>query len=245
MQIPSGAVDRAIFFVAVDASDLKTRETGLSSFTVYRSRNGGAATVYTTPTVAELSAGNMPGVYSLVIDEDTTLDAGHDTEEYCVHITQASMAPVTRVLELYRPKFTEGQTAAMASNAVTTVTTLTNAPADSSGVTTILAAVDTEVAAIKAKTDLIPASPAAVGSAMTLTSGERDAVATALLDLANGVESGKTLRQALRAMAAVLAGDVTGAGTATEVFKALGNAGTTRVTVPVDVDGNRTGVTHS
>ncbi|WP_230683988.1 hypothetical protein, partial [Streptococcus pneumoniae] len=48
---------------------------------------------------------------------------------------------------------------------------------------------DTEVAAIKAKTDNLPASPAAVGSAMTLTSGERDAVAAALLDLANGIET--------------------------------------------------------
>lgn len=41
--------------------------------------------------------------------------------------------------------------------------------------------IDTEVAAIKAKTDLLPASPAAVGSAMTLTSGERASVADALL----------------------------------------------------------------
>jgi hypothetical protein len=39
--------------------------------------------------------------------------------------------------------------------------------------------VDTVVDAIKLKTDLIPASPAAVGSAMTLTSGERDAIADA------------------------------------------------------------------
>jgi hypothetical protein len=41
--------------------------------------------------------------------------------------------------------------------------------------------VDTEVAAIKAKTDLIPASPAAVGSAMTLTSGERASIADTTL----------------------------------------------------------------
>jgi hypothetical protein len=102
-----------------------------------------------------------------------------------------------------------------------------------------------QAALIKAKTDNLPAAPAAVGSAMTLTSGERDAVAAALLDLANGVETGKSVRKALQAMAAVLAGDVTGAGTATELFKALGNAGTTRVTVPVDEDGNRTGVTVS
>jgi len=37
--------------------------------------------------------------------------------------------------------------------------------------------IDTEVAAIKAKTDNLPASPAAVGSPMTLTVGERTAIA--------------------------------------------------------------------
>lgn len=119
MRIPSGSTDRTLTFVAVDSTDLKTRKTGLSSFTVYRSRNGGAATIYTTPTVAELSAANMPGVYTLLLDEDTTLTAGHDDEEYVVHITQASMAPVTRSIDIYRPKFTEGQTGAMASNGVT------------------------------------------------------------------------------------------------------------------------------
>jgi hypothetical protein len=101
---------------------------------------------------------------------------------------------------------------------------------------------DTEVAAIKAKTDLIPASPAAVGSAMTLTSGERDSIAAALLDLANGVETGITVRQVQRALLAMLAGVVTGAGSGTEVFKNPGG-GTTRVTVTVDGSGNRSAIT--
>jgi hypothetical protein len=118
MRIPSGKTDQLIYFVAVDSTDLKTRETGLSSFTVYRSRNGGVATIYTTPTVAELSSANMPGVYSLVIDEDTTIGASSDSEEYCVHITQASMAPVTRSIELYRRDTTSGQTATVANGAI-------------------------------------------------------------------------------------------------------------------------------
>lgn len=63
---------------------------------------------------------------------------------------------------------------------------------------------DTEIAAIKAKTDNLPASPAAVGSAMALTSGERNSVADALLDrdMSTGTDSGsttvRTVRQALR-----------------------------------------------
>lgn len=102
MRIPSGKIDQLIYFVALDSSDRITRKTGLSSFTVYRSRNGGTATVYTTPTVAELSSSNMPGVYSLTVDEDTTIASGSDSEEYCVHIIATGMAPVTRTIEIYR-----------------------------------------------------------------------------------------------------------------------------------------------
>ncbi|RWE24977.1 hypothetical protein [Mesorhizobium sp.] len=116
MKIPSGKTDQKLFFVAVDSTDLKTRKTGLSSFTVYRSRNGGTATVYTTPTITELSAANMPGVYCLLIDEDTTIASTSDTEEMALHVTQASMAPVTRVVELYRPDVTSGRTLSVDAN---------------------------------------------------------------------------------------------------------------------------------
>jgi hypothetical protein len=118
-------------------------------------------------------------------------------------------------------------------------------------VAAILAAVDTEVAAIKAKTDNLPASPAATGDAMTLTSGERDSIAAALLDLANGVESGLTPRNALKLALAVLAGKVTGGGTGTELFKSADVSGgavqgtTTRATVTVDSSGNRSALTVS
>jgi hypothetical protein len=118
MRIPSGKTDQYIYFVAVDATDLKTRETGLTSFTVYRSRNGAAEVAYTTPTITEIDATNMPGVYALLIDEDTTIASTSDSEEYCVNITQASMAPVTRTIELYRRDTTSGQTATVASGIV-------------------------------------------------------------------------------------------------------------------------------
>ena len=138
MRIPSGKTDQLIFFVAVDSTDLKTRETGLTTFTVYRSRNGGAATIYTTPTVAELSAANMPGVYSLAIDEDTTIAAGSDSEEYCVHITQAAMAPVTRSIELYRRDTTTGRTLAVdaSSRALSDVDTIKTNPVVNGGTIT-------------------------------------------------------------------------------------------------------------
>lgn len=52
----------------------------------------------------------MPGVYELLVDEDTTIAAGNDSEEMVLHITHAGMAPVTRTIELYRPKITAGNT---------------------------------------------------------------------------------------------------------------------------------------
>lgn len=66
-------------------------------------------------------------------------------------------------------------------------------------VAAILAAVDTEVAAIKAKTDNLPASPAAVGSAMTLTSGERTSIADAILTRDWTAVSGAAARSLLNA----------------------------------------------
>lgn len=129
MRIPSGVTDQFIYFVAVDATDLKTRETGLTGFTVYRSRDGGAAAAYTTPTVNETDATNMPGVYELLLDEDMTIGTGNDSEEVCLHITHASMAPVTRVFELYRSKITAGETIGVSSGAVSNVTTTATATA--------------------------------------------------------------------------------------------------------------------
>lgn len=87
----------------------------------------------------------------------------------------------------------------------------------------------------------VDADAAAV--AVTLTSGERDAVAAALLDLSNGVETSVTVRQALRLMAAALGGVLSGAATTTVTVKAAANSGTTRVTATVDSNGNRSALT--
>jgi hypothetical protein len=79
---------------------------------------------------------------------------------------------------------------------------------------------------------------------VVLSSDTMNAIAAAILDLANGVENGVTLRQATRAVAAVIAGLIDDAGSGTETFKGIGQAadGTTRVTNTVDEDGNRTAI---
>lgn len=111
-RITSGTADQYAPFVAVDSTDGVTRETGLSSFTVYRKRENGSATAMTTPTVVEADATNMPGAYLLLLDEDTTIGSGNDNEVMTLHITATGMRPVTTAVEIYRPKITEGSTSA-------------------------------------------------------------------------------------------------------------------------------------
>lgn len=100
---------------------------------------------------------------------------------------------------------------------------------------------NSSITAIKAKTDNLPSSPAAVGSAMTLTSGERDSIADAYLDRSNAIETAITPRLAIRYIAAACAGTMSGGQTATEVFAGIGVA-TTRIIATVDSSGNRTGI---
>lgn len=117
LRMVAGVTDEVVTFVAVDATDLHTRETGLSSFTVYYSIGTGSATAMTSPTTAEKDGTNMPGVYTLLIDEGgmTTLPAGDDTVELTLHITHGNIDAVTRVIEIYRPETTAGETLTVGS----------------------------------------------------------------------------------------------------------------------------------
>jgi hypothetical protein len=108
---------------------------------------------------------------------------------------------------------------------------------DNATITAIAGFVDTEVAAIKLKTDLIPAAPAAVGDVPTAIQN-----ADALLDRAAGVETGLTPRQALRLFAAALLGKVSGAAANAPKFRDTGDT-KDRITATTDADGNRTSVT--
>jgi hypothetical protein len=77
-------------------------------------------------------------------------------------------------------------------------------------------------------------------SGVVLTSAERNSIAAALLDLANGVEAGFTPRQILRGIAAVLLGKSTQNG---NTFAAVDDS-KNRITGTVDANNNRTAVTR-
>lgn len=74
-----------------------------------------------------------------------------------------------------------------------------------------------------------------------LTAGERDSVADALLDRANGVETGRTLRQSARLWNAAAAGKSSGAATTTFKLRDQADA-KDRISATVDADGNRTAI---
>lgn len=101
---------------------------------------------------------------------------------------------------------------------------------------------DTEVAAIKAKTDNLPADPADASHIAALidalpTANEN---ADALLDRASAVD-GYTVRQLLRLVGASLVGEVSGAATATVVFRAADDS-KVRITATTTSDGDRSAV---
>lgn len=83
-EIISGSIDQYVYFRA-----LPGKTTG---FTVYRSRNGAASVAMTTPTISEIA--NMDGTYRLLVDEDTTIDAGHVREQMVLKVSHAEWGDV-------------------------------------------------------------------------------------------------------------------------------------------------------
>jgi hypothetical protein len=77
----------------------------------------------------------------------------------------------------------------------------------------------------------------------SLTATERTAIATALLDYAEAIETGITPRGALRLLLAAQAGKVSGAGTGTETFRNAAADTKNRIVATVDSSGNRTALT--
>lgn len=127
--------------------------------------------------------------------------------------------------------------AAAVSASTSTLSTLIDAlPTNAELATALAAADDAVLAAIAALNNI------AAGAAMTLTTGERDAIAAALLDLANGVETGITVRKSLRLANAANGGKTAGAATTSFTVRNPGDS-KDRITATVDEDGNRTDVT--
>jgi CO dehydrogenase/acetyl-CoA synthase alpha subunit len=103
---------------------------------------------------------------------------------------------------------------------------------------------DSSVSALANDTITAASIAADAIGASELAADAANEIADATLDRANAIETGLTLRQALRIVAAACAGKVSGAGTATVVIRNAVVDGTDRIVATVDVDGNRTAVAY-
>jgi hypothetical protein len=146
--------------------------------------------------------------------------------------------------------------------AATAVTEFQTGLATAANLAIVAGYLDTEIAAIKAKTDTIPASPAsttnitaasgvtvsAIGAnvitAASIASDAGTELATAFLDLTDGIETSITVRQAMRLIVAACAGKVSGAAGTTVNIRNLADT-LDRISATVDADGNRTAVTRN
>ncbi len=109
------------------------------------------------------------------------------------------------------------------------------AVASAANLATLTGYVDTEVAAIKAKTDNLPAWPAATGDIPSASS-----IASAVWSYV--AEGALTAVQLYRIIVAALAGKSTGGGTTSVAFRDVADS-KNRIAATVDADGNRTAIT--
>jgi hypothetical protein len=104
--------------------------------------------------------------------------------------------------------------------------------------------IDLLIDAIKAKTDNLPSDPAdaSVLAALIDALPTANENADALLDRTSGVETGMTVRQAMRVITAALAGKASGLDLNMPVFRDV-NDTANRIVAVTDENGNRTSVT--
>lgn len=128
---------------------------------------------------------------------------------------------------------TLASTTNITAGTITTATNLTNAPTSGDFTATMKTSIGTAVAA---------SAVASVTAGCTLTTGERNSVADALLDRTDGVETSLSPRGALRLITSASAAKLSGAATTTVTIRNVGDT-KDRITATVDSSGNRSAVT--
>lgn len=202
-----------------------------------------ALTVYDPPTKSEMDAGlaSVAGyldteIAAILEDTGTTLPAQIAALSIPSAATNASAVRTELATELAR--IDVATSTRLASGSYT-------APLDAAGIRTAIglgsANLDTQLSTIDSVVDAILADTGTDG--VVLSSATRDAIAASLLDLAAGVQTDWTLRQALRIILATAAGKISGAATTTITIRDVGDA-KDRIVATVDGDGNRSAITY-
>ena len=133
---------------------------------------------------------------------------------------------------------------------VSTRGTSTYAGGDTAGTTTLLTRVPGTVQPQTGDSYARLGAPVGVSTSADIAAlPTANATADALLDRAAGVETGLTVRQAMRLVAAACTGLASGLATTTGIYKSADISGTTvqgtksRITATIDASGNRTAIT--
>lgn len=258
--INGGRLDLILDIIAADTTtDIPALIAALNNLSSAQAQTAAAAalTAYDPPTHAEMTA-------ELATADDATLSAIAALNNLSSAQAQTAAAAA---LTAYDPPTHAELTAGLATadDAVLAEVALVKAktdnlpsdPADASVISGRFDTLDTSVGDLPTNAELATAlgtsddavlaaiaalNNLAAGAAMTLTSGERTAIATALLDLTDAIETGLTLRQAQRLQSAASAGKISGAATTTVAIRNAVQDSKDRITATVDADGNRTAV---
>jgi hypothetical protein len=177
----------------------------------------------------EADSTNRPGEYRIDIP-DAAFAAGAD------HVTIAVKVAGAYVYYQNLPLESKGaaEVCNLIGNTGSGLTSLAQASEWTSARAAKVDNLDAKISDVKAKTDNLPLNPAAVGSAMVLTSSGLDNIT---------VETGVNARQALAVVTSACAGVLAGAATTSIAIAAANNPGTNRISATVDASGNRSAVT--
>lgn len=202
----SASAASAAASAATSASAIQTILSGITSLAQWLGLIAGKQTG-NTPARTELRAtGAGSGTFDETTDSQEALRDRGDAAwaDSGTPPTAADIAAAVRDVSNSSPAAGSLGEAARNADAKAAVLILTiGAPANGT--------VSADIANVALKTDTIPASPAAVGSPMTLESGERNSIADAYLDRTAAVD-GKTPRQIMRGMSAAELGNEDGTG---------------------------------
>lgn len=213
----STAYNRVILMI--DSTDHITGKTGLT-LTITASKDG-VAFASISPTVTEL----VSGWYKIALTSSHTDTLG----DFAMHITGTGADPTDTLDQVTIRNLSDLLIATDIRSAVG----LASANLDTQ--------IDTLPTFAELTTALGTADDATLSAIAALSIPTANQNAAAILDLANAIETGVTLRQALRLQLSAMVGKLSGAATTNILIRDTADS-KNRINATVDADGNRTAV---
>jgi len=232
--------------------DFMWNSNGVNGASITRATNG-AIRIYKNNSATERtsSAGitdtedfdSLTGVHHLRIDTSDNTDAGFYAAGSTYHVVLQGAVIDGKTVNACLARFTIGIGGSLTSDAVQAIwDALTSAFSTSGSIGKLIKDYLTGDSYARLGAPAGANIAADIAAAKTLTSGERNSIADALLDRSAGIETGYTFRQASRLMLAALCGKVSGASGTVITIRDV-NDTKDRLVATVTSDGDRTAVT--